>query len=421
MQKTGANQKHIKAANQALIIREIRKHSNLSRCDLAKKLKLSNPSISKNIGDLIHNGIIREVGTVKSASGRRPIILEFVNDCAYIVAIDLSGFSVKVALANLDPEVTILEMRKVKNAVRITQNLLQKVMEEVQDLLSGRGIREEQLLAICIGTPGIVNPDSGYFAYAPRIDDYQNVNLKKMFESQFKTSIIVKNDVKLALIGESLYGVGVNKDNLYYLFIDIGMGSAIISDGRLLEGRFGSSGEIGTQLVDLTAFISAAAGEERNTGKIDDKASLFAIAEGLNHIAEAGKGTAFLQKYFQEKGRVDVDAVVEGVNAGDEMCRKEVAYAAQCCGGLVYNIIQLLGVDMVIIGGMIQEVGNFFIEQLKSTLYPLLKYKTEVVYSKLGSKAVVYGAIGEAMSKYLDNLIKEEPVMGEESPMLTEF
>ena len=99
----GRNCTTIKNANQMLIVEEIRRNGQMSRSDLAKKLQLSNPSVSKNIEDLERRNIIKTTGSAITEVGRRPIMLHFNKDCGCVGAINFShSDGVRVCLANMD-------------------------------------------------------------------------------------------------------------------------------------------------------------------------------------------------------------------------------------------------------------------------------------------------------------------------------
>ncbi len=63
---------------------------------------MSAPSIYKNIGQLIEQNIVLELGEGGSEGGRRPKLISFNYDYGYIVGIDLKGETLKLALANME-------------------------------------------------------------------------------------------------------------------------------------------------------------------------------------------------------------------------------------------------------------------------------------------------------------------------------
>jgi len=77
---------------------------SISRADLAKKTKLSKPTVSVIVLELITEGFVTEVGAGTSTGGRKPILLQYNATYQFVVGALIEGESLSFVLANLDGE-----------------------------------------------------------------------------------------------------------------------------------------------------------------------------------------------------------------------------------------------------------------------------------------------------------------------------
>ena len=68
---------------------------------IAKQTGLSKQTISEIVRQLEDEGWVRETGRTSGHVGRTAVTYELVPDAAYIVAVDLGGTKVRVAIADL--------------------------------------------------------------------------------------------------------------------------------------------------------------------------------------------------------------------------------------------------------------------------------------------------------------------------------
>lgn len=401
MTKLGINQRQVKTTNQDLIISEIRKAGQISRSELAKKLKLSAPSISSNIDDLIQRNIIIETGTGHSHCGRKPIILEFNNHYGYIIAVDISSSSIRVALSDLSGT-EIMELREITDTLIITPDIIQKTMDCIEDLLMVKNIRREKLLCICIGSPGIIDPQTGRFIYAPRVQNYAEINLKELFAQKFHTTILLKNDVNCATKGEHLLGAGMHHQNFIHILIDVGTGAGMILNEKLFEGKRGAAGELGLWVMNVSEAVSK--GKITIDNILDSHISVFALVCRINEL---------YPDFFASLGRGDIDShlvpmyfemIIKAIKNNDERIVSVVQNSAIELGCAIVNVCGLLDLELVIVNGLILELGDMYLAPLKRFLESNTSGNIQIVPSVLGNKAVIYGALGEAIESVLDSI-----------------
>src|SRR5262245_18061136 len=87
--------------SQRSVMETIVQGGPISRASIAKQTGLSKQTISEIVRGLEQEGWIQETGRTSGHVGRTAVTYELVNDAAYIVAVDLGGTKVRVALTDL--------------------------------------------------------------------------------------------------------------------------------------------------------------------------------------------------------------------------------------------------------------------------------------------------------------------------------
>jgi len=92
--------------NRQRLLEAVRRSGPMSRADLAKKTRLSPPTVSALVEDLVHEvGLLHEVGIGTSKGGRPPIMLQFNAEFGYLVGVDVGSRTMRVALTDLQGKV----------------------------------------------------------------------------------------------------------------------------------------------------------------------------------------------------------------------------------------------------------------------------------------------------------------------------
>lgn len=403
MGKIGINQRQVKTTNQSLIIKEIRNHGCISRSSLAKKLKLSAPSISNNIDDLISRNIIFETGTGQSDFGRKPINLEFNNAYGYVIAVDMISNDIQIAASDLSGT-NILAQDVVEDALIITEEVIERTIARIKSMIDKAQLAEKNLLCICIASPGIIDPETYEVILCPRMKTGKTVRFFDLFHNHFNTKIIIKNDVNCSTVGEHMFGAGRNKQSFVNIYVDIGTGSGIFLNDRIFEGTHGGAGEFGL----WTMNISEAVTDNRIslTNVVDNYISIFGLVckakeqypDLFTHLGEGDINMHVLPEY--------TGILFNAVQNGDRRVISLVLQSAVELACVIKNICEFLDVDLVIVGGKVLNFGELYFRTLRNFLKNNASHPIEIIESELKDKSAIYGALGEGINCVIKDLIQ---------------
>jgi glucokinase len=105
--------------------------------------------------------------------------------------------------------------------------------------------------AIGVGSPGPLDISTGTILAAPNLPTFTGFPMKAEFEKRFKVSCLVENDANCAALAEMHFGPHQKVRDLVVLTLGTGVGSGVVSNGKLVTGVGGFATEIGHMVIDF--------------------------------------------------------------------------------------------------------------------------------------------------------------------------
>lgn len=169
----------VKVMNRELIINELRKHPKQSRADLAKKTKLSKPTVSEIVRELIDEGLILEVGVGESSGGKKPIYLTYNSRFQFVIGILIENDTIHYALGDMNGEIITSYGQKFPRYSEGSA-IIDTIEKQVRKLLEAERITFEKILGMVVGVSGIKMDTEEIIRSSPTIK-WGNINLKKNY------------------------------------------------------------------------------------------------------------------------------------------------------------------------------------------------------------------------------------------------
>lgn len=358
-------------ANRMLILNYLRLHGDMSRSDLSHALGISFPAISSSVKYLIDNGYVKELGFSDNHLGRKSMLVGFNEKRNYVIGIDLGRFKTRIMLADLAGKSVVSESEDtiVDQGEKALLDHLKKMIDRVVDL---SGIGSEKIAFICIGTPGVICDDS--IQLAPFLPEVIPSHIREKLSQKYNAIVQIENSVNLGAIGEQKSGAGRGISHFVFLNYGIGVGAAVIVDGKVYKGAHGAAGEIGYMIYDPARLRTE-----------------FDVVGDTESVLVHEKIRKFLDgKVFEEELERLVCQYKDG-NLYSKMVLDEITLAL---GMSMINIASVLDVEAIIIsGGMGANLGILFTEQWEAMLKAHVPYPPKVIISKLQNQEGVIGAV----------------------------
>ena len=228
-----------------------------TRAELIQATGLSAPTVGSVTAALIQRGVLRDLGTAPSRGGRRPGLMEFNSRHGFVAGIDLGPTRTRIGVGDLRGHQ--LAMRIVPTPTRVgPEALMRQLTDVLRSLMKDSGVPPERLLSLVTGAPGPVDIATGTVLYAPNLESWDSVPLRSMLHEEFQAAtIVIENDVNLALLGEHWRGAARGHETCGFMFVGTGIGAAILIDGTLHHGHHCMAGEIGAILMSAEHLAHA--------------------------------------------------------------------------------------------------------------------------------------------------------------------
>jgi glucokinase len=347
-----------------------------TRAELAAITGLARSTIASRVDALMALGLIGSVGEAASTGGRPSSQFALLRSARVVLAADLGASHASVAVSDLSGEV-LAETRQPLAIAEGPERVLGWMVEAGLGLLAGLGRDAGDLIGIGIGVPGPVHHDSGRPANPPIMPGWDRFDIPGWVQQHVRAPVLVDNDVNIMALGELRYAFpGV--EHLVFVKVATGIGSGIISGGRLQRGAQGIAGDIGHVQIARGAGVPCHCG---NKGCLEAMASGPAIARALrDQGVDAANG--------QE--------VVELVKRGSIEAIQAVRQAGRDIGEVLTACVSLVNPSVIAIGGSMAQAGEHLIAGVREVVYtrsmPLATEHLQIVQSAAGGEAAVLGA-----------------------------
>jgi glucokinase len=281
-----------------------------------------------------------------------------------VLAFDLGGTNVRWAL--VDRQGDILGKWEKTTATMPEQGSL-------VDGLAGRmlSVKEEahqkgaEIQAAGFGVPGRVLPQEGLVAFSPNVPALNACPLLPSLKPLVPWPLSLENDANLFTLGEHWIGAGQGHDQMLGITLGTGVGGGLILNGSLWQGTAGTSGEVGHLTVEPQ-------GEKCNCG---NRGCLETVASATWTTAwvkkELSQGASSWLKELWQTDPEDIigETLVTAAKMLDPLALKAFARVGQYLAIAIADVVHLLGLSRVVIGGRFARAWDHFFTPLQEELY----------------------------------------------------
>lgn len=357
----------------------------MSRADIVRQEGLSRSTVSEIVAELLSTGLITEVGIGQSTGGRRPTILEFQDEAAVILGVEMGATHVAVALTNLRGRV--LSWHNRPHPVRTDPPGTRGLIDELCELSLAEAGRNRPLVGIGMAVPSPVDPSmpEGWLSEVVLPAWEGRLGLEGL-AGRLGVPMMVDNDANLGALAEHWWGPGRQVENLAYIKLGTGIGCGFVIDGDIYRGSTGVAGEIGHLAI-------AAQGKQCVCGLRGCLATLVgtqALIERTAELVEVNPDSVL-------SGQVlSIEGIEKAALDGDVLARQVVTQAAEYLGIAVAGLLNLMNPAMVVFGGGLASLGVLLLDPIRETVRRRTLVSqvaaAQLVTSSLGTQSIALGA-----------------------------
>ncbi|MFI6700942.1 ROK family protein [Streptomyces sp. NPDC050509] len=346
---SGANLPVLRGYNAALVLDLLRTAGagGISRLELAERTGLTPQAVSKITARLRREGLAAEAGRRASTGGKPRTVLRLVPSAAYAVGLHLDRDELTAVLVDLAG--TPIAVRKVPfdlgaGAEQVVATAAAQVEAVRADAVRAGAVRADTIradacvaggggsggdgsggdgsggdgsgdggsgrdgepLGVGVAMPGPLDHPTGVPGRVTGFPGWEGFPLRDALAARLRLPVVLDKDTNAAALGLALRGsggVGGAGNSFAYLHLGTGLGSGLVLDGVLHRGARTGAGEFGHQVIQLDGPLCCCG----NRGCVE-ALCLAAVARG--DLAEAarvlGAGAANLVALL------DIDRVLLG-------------------------------------------------------------------------------------------------------------
>ena len=376
----------LRRLNSAAVLHAVREDGPVSRADLARATGLSKPTVNAAIELLLEQGYVNEDADELASPGRpgrRPRLLRFASGMGHVLGVDIGANKVLVLVADLAGEVLATERRRSEPSA-----MLELVEDAATQALAAAAVAPESLMAVGVGTPGVVDPVSGRVTLAPQLAGWEGIELGARLEPAFACPVVVDNEVRLSLLAERWRGAAQQIDDAFFVQIGIGIGGGVLFGGEVYRGASGAAGEIGY----LPLFDEE---PSDGLGPFEHAAGGSAFARLAQHAAS----TTLVELAGGDPGAIDAETVFAAAAAGDAVATEVLENLLDRLARGIAAAIVVLNPATLIVGGGISRAGEQLRAPLEQRIRALVPVAPRVILSQLGDEAVALGGVRLALQQ----------------------
>lgn len=301
------------------------------------------------------------------------------------IGIDIGG--TKIAGAVVSETGEIVADDRVATQAGDSEAIIDAVVEMIQRLARGRSIT-----AAGVAAPGFIDSTQSIVYYTPNIN-WRNEPLRERLVERLNLDITIDNDANAAGWAEYRFGAGRAVRDMTMLTIGTGVGGAIVSQGHLFRGGFGTGAELGHLRV-VPEGLPCGCGAR---GCIEQYGSGRALLRMANEIADVGGIGLALAEARREHGELD-GAVVGGlIAAGDPGAVLALEQLGHWLGQACASLSAVLDPEVFVFGGGVSVAGDLLLGPVRESYrqnVPARGYhpEPEFVIAELVNDAGVVGA-----------------------------
>lgn len=301
-----------------------------------------------------------------------------------IIAVDIGGTQMRAASYAPD-KLKPIKQKKIPTLASEPGGI-ERLFKVIEDIWPNDG----KVAAIGLGSPGPLDPYTGYLLAPPNNPEWHNFPLAPKVAEHFGVKAYLDNDANLASLAEYRFGAGKGHHHVLYITVSTGIGAGVIIDDRLLQGFHGLAAELGHSIIDPNGPPCSCG----FNGHLESFSSGPAIVKYVLGELEAGTTSSLSSA---EKGSLDARGVAEAAQKGDTLAIKAYARAGEYLGIGVASFLHAFDPSIVIFGGGVSQVGNLLFDSFHASLkkhvfHPRYLEGLVITKAELGDDAGLLGA-----------------------------
>jgi len=337
---------------------------------------------------LLDAGILEAVQLRNGAVGRPAVMLRLSPELGYVVGLDIGASNTRVLVTNIGGEILFRCSHKSKT-YSDNHQFVQEITGLANAAVEQSGVDPARILGLGVAISGVVDSLRGHCFFCPNIPGVRDLALKQVLQAQFPHPVFVADQSHTYALAEKRFGAARGVDNFLLVTVGIGVGSAICIEGRIYRGEMGLTPELGHITVSEDGPLCSCG----NYGCLEAMASGPAIVQRVRQALQEGLYSSLGTLPADE---ITVETIAEAARAGDKLAFSVIDRTGQYIGIAIATALNLLGPQLVIVGGGVANCGELLLDAIERTAkihaLHVISPHVRVVRSTLDEYGAAWGA-----------------------------
>ena len=312
------------------VVLEILIHGPLSRVELARRLGLSGPSLTRLTKPLIASGRLIERTPQARELGRPQQPLDLDPKTEHCAGVKITADALYTVITDLRGSVRAESQEKL--ATHEPAEVASAIVRQVRLLAAPFA----PLSAIGISLGG--RTSDGRTINESNILEWDDVPLADLVEQDSGVPTVVANDVNALTQAQHWFGAGRELTSFVVVTIGAGIGMGVVAGGELAAGLHGAAGSIGHQVLTHSDAM---------------------CWRGHRGCASALLSTRAVERAASDAGRpAGYDDILRGAERGDPILRRVVDVAGDALGILLASVANAFDPQKIVLAGEGARLGE---------------------------------------------------------------
>lgn len=268
---------------------------------------------------------------------------------------------------------------------------LKAVTAAIERVFESQPGSRDEISGIGICAPGPLDPNAGVVLNPPNLPCWRDFPLTRRIEELYKVPVKLENDASAAALAEVYWGSGRGYRHVFYATIGTGIGSGIVIDKHIFNGRTGAAPEGGHMSIDYKGPPCGCG----KPGCVEILAAGPAIGRRARAKLTAGVKSAMLDLVGGNVDQVTSEIVGHAFVSGDAVAREVLTETVDLLALWLSNIVDLIEPDALVIGGGVAAMLSPFFEELHQRMdgYCIIKRSREIplIQARYGADSGIAG------------------------------
>tara|TARA_B100000579_G_scaffold94129_1_gene74394 strand:+ start:1630 stop:2568 length:939 start_codon:yes stop_codon:yes gene_type:complete len=302
-----------------------------------------------------------------------------------VVGIDIGGTITKIGLIDKKGKcISKISFRTKEN------NEFDDFIKNIKNSIVKLNKKKLDISSIGIGAPN-ANSLEGTIETPANLKWKGKLEIIKKLNNFFNIPIKLSNDANCAAMGEMLYGNAKSFSDFIVITLGTGLGSGIVSNGKLVQGFDGFAGELGHFSINNDGRLTGLGIK----GGLESYASATGLKRTIMYmLAKYTDNSIFREVPFNNLHGEDITKAAEN---NDPIAIKSYEYTGKILGKSLANFVSFSQPEAIILTGGLANSGKWILKptiyHFEKNLLPFYKNKVKILESGLEEKdAAILGA-----------------------------